>query len=144
MVTLLVDPKQAEILQLAMQNGFISLSMRNPLDSAHEARRLTRAREIAPHRGSIGVTSAADTSKAEAAAAEAAGEAPIDPKLWETLIIRGINSEKLTFPMPEGHEVQGSEPAAQQQQGAPAAEKTARAAPAPRAAAAVEAGAGEN
>ena len=44
MVTLLVDPKQAEILQLASQTGSIALAMRNPLDAEHETRRLTRAR----------------------------------------------------------------------------------------------------
>jgi len=32
LVTLLVDPKQAEALQLAVENGSISLSLRNPLD----------------------------------------------------------------------------------------------------------------
>ena len=32
-VTLLLDPRQAEALQLAMDNGSIALSMRNPLDS---------------------------------------------------------------------------------------------------------------
>jgi Flp pilus assembly protein CpaB len=31
-VVLLVDPKQAEALQLAMDNGTVSLAMRNPLD----------------------------------------------------------------------------------------------------------------
>lgn len=31
-VTLMVDPRQAEALQLAMENGSISLSVRNPLD----------------------------------------------------------------------------------------------------------------
>ena len=32
LVTLMVDPKQAEALQLAIENGSISLSLRNPLD----------------------------------------------------------------------------------------------------------------
>ena len=32
LVTLMVDPKQAEALQLAVENGSISLSLRNPLD----------------------------------------------------------------------------------------------------------------
>ncbi|MFC1792087.1 Flp pilus assembly protein CpaB, partial [Planctomycetota bacterium] len=32
LVTLMVDPKQAEALQLAVENGNISLSLRNPLD----------------------------------------------------------------------------------------------------------------
>jgi Flp pilus assembly protein CpaB len=31
-VTLLVDPKQAEVLQLASDNGTLSLTIRNPLD----------------------------------------------------------------------------------------------------------------
>ena len=60
MVTLLVDPKEAEILQLAMQAGSISLAMRNPLDAAQDARRLTRAREISPTASAGGVVTSAD------------------------------------------------------------------------------------
>jgi pilus assembly protein CpaB len=110
MVTLLVDPKQAEILQLAMQNGFISLSMRNPLDGTHEARRLTRAREIAPFRNGIGVTTSSDPAAAPKPEGDTtdAGTTAVDPKLWETLIIRGSASEKKTFPMPDGEAHEGS------------------------------------
>ena len=102
MVTLLVNPKEAEILQLAMQNGFLSLAMRNPLDAQHEARRLTRAREIAPHRGSVGVTSSSGDGPRAAEVADS--DEPVDPKLWETLIIRGSTSEKRQFPLPQGYE----------------------------------------
>jgi pilus assembly protein CpaB len=105
MVTLLVDPKQAEILQLAMQNGSISLSMRNPLDTSHEARRLTRAREIAPNRGQVGITSAATVDPFEPELKPKPREVksiePVTPEMWETLIVRGTVSEKRTFSMPE-------------------------------------------
>jgi pilus assembly protein CpaB len=110
MVTLLVDAKQAEILQLAMQNGSISLAMRNPLDASREARRLTRAREIAPGRNMAPVTSAGDdrgTDPFEQAAENSkAGSDGSTPGtgghgVWETVIIRGSVPEKRTFPMPE-------------------------------------------
>jgi pilus assembly protein CpaB len=111
MVTLLVDPKQAEILQLAMQNGAISLSMRNPLDAAKEAQRLTRAREIAPSR--IGYAVAAADPFREPAKSKVEEKQPTtkpadDPKLWETMIIRGNTSERRTFPMPAETDAQMS------------------------------------
>src|SRR4051812_3572660 len=46
MVTLLVDPKQAELIQLAIQNGSVSLSMRNPMDAGRESPRMTRTEEL--------------------------------------------------------------------------------------------------
>jgi pilus assembly protein CpaB len=130
MVTLLVDPKQAEILQLAMQNGSISLSMRNPLDTSREARRLTRAREIAPDRGQVGITSAEATvdpfepeiKPAKRAASEVKKLEPVAPELWETLIVRGTVSEKRTFSMPE--DADQSEKAAPGAKAAPVAPAT--------------------
>jgi Flp pilus assembly protein CpaB len=106
MVTVLVDPKQAEILQLAMQNGSISLAMRNPLDTGREAQRLTRAREIVPTRS---------TGSASNAAAQAFAQNPMEslkqlvapkpaaakaPESWDALIVRGTIAEKRSFPMP--------------------------------------------
>ena len=38
MITLMVDPKDAQALQLAMENGRITLAMRNPLDGTGEGR----------------------------------------------------------------------------------------------------------
>jgi pilus assembly protein CpaB len=106
MVTLLVDSKQAEILQLAMENGSISLAMRNPLDAAREARRLTRAREISPNRVAITSTPAADPFAAPPPSSDTQGDDAAtgkaqDPNTWETVIIRGSNSEKRTFKIPE-------------------------------------------
>ena len=105
-VTLLVDPKEAEILQLAMQAGSVSLAMRNPLDADHEARRLTRAREISPDGGMATLLTAWADEPFEDAPAVAAKKAeplpPAPPPNWETIIIRGKNSSTRTFPLPIG------------------------------------------
>ena len=124
MVTLLVDPKQAEILQLAMQSGSISLAMRNPLDAEQEARRLSRAREINPN---LGMTAAAvsdegdpfveETPVERPPAIEALiGGGPREGGEWETLIIRGNEHQIRTFPMPKEPGVEeGAIPAASPQ-----------------------------
>lgn len=46
MVTLLVNPTQAQILQLALQNGNVALSMRNPMDTQRVRPQFIRASEI--------------------------------------------------------------------------------------------------
>src|SRR5688572_16282289 len=46
MVTLLVTPKQAEILQLATEYGTVSLTMRNPRDNQQVPQQLTRVSEF--------------------------------------------------------------------------------------------------
>jgi pilus assembly protein CpaB len=107
MVTLLVDPKQAEILQLAMQAGSVSLSMRNPLDAEHEARRLTRAREISPDGGMATLLTAGDdpfneNSAPPRVAVKKAAPPPPPSNAWETTIIRGKTSSTRTFPLPGG------------------------------------------
>jgi pilus assembly protein CpaB len=116
MVTLLVEPKQAEILQLAMQHGSMSLSMRNPLDATREARRMTRSDELAV--SSFDFKSAANLFAAwladPAAAASQHAAAPrtaptadhapaveqtpaAKPQVWEATIIRAGVVEKRTF-----------------------------------------------
>jgi Flp pilus assembly protein CpaB len=104
MVTLLVDPKEAEILQLAMQAGSISLAMRNPLDAVQDARRLTRAREISPTASAGGVVTSADDAdpfaeKKPEPVKAAAPAAPIRNE-WLTTIIRGKESQTRAFPLP--------------------------------------------
>lgn len=47
-VTLLVDPEEAEILKLAMDEGSVSLSMRNPMDDGWMNSRGTRAGALSP------------------------------------------------------------------------------------------------
>ena len=102
MVTLLVDPKQAEMLQLAMQAGSVSLAMRNPLDAEHDARRLTRAREINPSGGvaSVVTSSAGDPFTDASAPVKKISAPPAPPSEWETTIIRGRESSIRTFPLP--------------------------------------------
>jgi pilus assembly protein CpaB len=115
MITLLVDTKQAEILQLAMQTGAISLAMRNPLDAAKESRRLTRAREISPDAGTFGVDSipidpfdeeAANQTAAQPTPDHAAAAAKGKADEWQTVIVRGSASETRTFPLPEAQSQQ--------------------------------------
>jgi pilus assembly protein CpaB len=117
MVTLMVDSKQAEILQLASQHGQISLTMRNPMDVTREGQRQTRASEllggsVAPAQPSgLAALAAAimRQEKDQETGATAAGAPAAAPRvrvrgmeLWETLIIRGGVSETKTFPMPNG------------------------------------------
>jgi pilus assembly protein CpaB len=105
MVTLLVDPKQAEVLQLATQAGSIALAMRNPLDASQEMRRLTRAREISPTSASPGVVTAIDDAdpfaeKPEPTRTAAKPAAPPPPNEWQTTVIRGNESRTRTFSLP--------------------------------------------
>jgi pilus assembly protein CpaB len=109
MITLLVDPRQAEILQLAVQNGSVSLAMRNPLDAGREAQRMTRAGEIGMPSGQPPAAPDWLTLLAKAVPKERPAPpatAPVAPKpepprLWETLIVRGTAIEKRTFPLAE-------------------------------------------
>ena len=120
MVTLLVEPKQAQLLQLAAQKGSVCLAMRNPLDKAPVTLQVTRMRELsgASEEPSLDALAAAAVKNAAEAwqanmnarpvvVADADGGAkpttqPAAPvPMWETLIIRGAKSEVRTFPMPE-------------------------------------------
>ncbi len=111
LVTLLLDAKQAEILQLARDQGSIALVMRNPTDIDAAAPRLlslsSLAREYLP--GAVG----ADGSQGFLAALRdfgqavneqlsksrpaVAAEAPTAGHEWETIIIRGQKLEKARF-----------------------------------------------
>jgi pilus assembly protein CpaB len=126
MVTLLVDPKQAEILQLATQNGSIALTMRNPLDTEQQGRRMTLARELGLYGGQSAPAPAlsalanwlipkpkaqrtsepanqavAGTQQRAARGGSPAAAAAAVRALWETQIVRGAAVEKRTFPMSE-------------------------------------------
>ena len=109
MVTLLVDTKQAEVLQLAMQSGSVSLAMRNPMDAAQESRRLTRAREIAPD-GALGVSTEAAPDPFVEKPTQVAEPAPRPVDAWETIIIRGTATQSRRFPLPTANDTI-SEPA---------------------------------
>ncbi|MDQ3440382.1 MAG: Flp pilus assembly protein CpaB, partial [Planctomycetota bacterium] len=117
-VTLLVTPKQAEILQLAAQYGVMSLSMRHPTDTAPVRQELTRISEftgneqtrsgtnlvsaLAAALMNAKLTAAAPTTKPAPAVAAAATEPPQEGNpLWEMLVVRGAKAQTQTFTMPE-------------------------------------------
>jgi pilus assembly protein CpaB len=124
-VTLMVDPKQAEALQLATENGMISLALRNPLDkgpvdteatvlSQGRLAQLGSAMTTAVMAGSEGVgTSAPPTSgptsgpgvKTEGAKVslqkEGSGETPSKSReSWPVTVIRGSQVEQEDLDMP--------------------------------------------
>lgn len=121
-VTLLVDTKQAKQLQFAMQQGALSLAMRNPLDTTDSDREQISLRTILglkPFEDEVKPAAPAGPSmlermfnKAMEASAKmaAARQQPskVDPFAktlaapeWETTVIRGDNSQKYLFPMPQ-------------------------------------------
>ena len=124
-VTLMVDPKQAEALQLATENGMISLALRNPLDKSPvdtEATVLSQGRlaqlgsamTTAVMAGSEGVgTSASPTGDltsgpgAQTGGAKTSqqkggpGEAPSKSReSWPVTVIRGSQVEQEDLDMP--------------------------------------------
>ena len=127
MVTLLVTPKQAEILQLATLYGTVALTMRNPLDNQQIAQQITRTQEFvgaskgfgfnmaswataflqnrqqSPKNAKAGATPDLFASSASAATQPSAESNP----LWEMLVVRGNTSEKRSFPLSEVHQNNG-------------------------------------
>jgi pilus assembly protein CpaB len=127
MITLLVNPKQAQILQLAVQNGNVALAMRNPLDTQRLKPQFIRTSEIQSEHSAAepelagGVDDESSglvlalrswmrsfsnaslkpaTRPSEQLAAGTSDSTIARPSLWEMLIIRGERSETRTFRMP--------------------------------------------
>jgi Flp pilus assembly protein CpaB len=120
-VTLLVDTKQAKILQLAMEQGTLSLAMRNPLDTdAGDADQISLRSIIGgadlpkPDDGkpagwerALSMVLNAGKEAARNAAAARAPKPSDDPfaasappaARWETTVIRGDKSQTYSFPM---------------------------------------------
>ncbi|MEX0655094.1 MAG: Flp pilus assembly protein CpaB [Phycisphaeraceae bacterium] len=118
LVALLVDPKQAQVLQLAMAHGSVSLAMRNPLDGEKPTTPVTTWLSEISRQGQPPRQSRADdetiralrAALAEARARPAAApntavsnDTPPEPEPhgWEVLIIRGGDKETLELPLPE-------------------------------------------
>jgi hypothetical protein len=116
MVTLLVTPKQAEVLQLATQYGTVALTMRNPLDAQKVAQNVTKLSEFTSATQGFGMNlaswAAAFTKNPPKAAprantpdlfAASPTTKPVEDTnpLWEMLVVRGNTSEKRTFPLSE-------------------------------------------
>ncbi len=101
-VTLMVTPKQAELLQLAQEHGAISLALRNPLEPVVEASEEEVRSRLSEffRRRAVEPASPASTP-ASASAAGAAKPAPTTAAQWNVTFIRGGASETQSFPMPE-------------------------------------------
>ena len=121
MITLLVTPKQAELLQLATKFGSVSLAMRNPRDNKPVKQDITRMADMAGNTDRLGTNIAKMIAGALASmpkpttkpvVAVAADPFAANPKkepaktdpLWEMLIMRGSSKETRTFPHTEVHE----------------------------------------
>jgi pilus assembly protein CpaB len=101
LVTLMVDPKQAEALQLAMEHGSVSLAMRNPLDSERSQSDATLLSEGQLAR--LADVMAADVEEAAPAPApvlEPEVQQP-EPEL-QVAVYRGTVSETVTFKLGAG------------------------------------------
>ena len=130
-IALLVDTKQAKTLQLAMEQGTLSLALRNPLDmtdadrdqvSLHSMLGLTdepeKPAEVAESKpGMLERLLAAAAARAAAAKAEKESglfanvvETKAQPK-WETTVIRGDKSQTYSFDV-EGEDSGEGTPAA--------------------------------
>lgn len=114
MVTLMVDPAQAEGLQLAAEHGRISLAMRNPLDTTEADTKSTvlnqgrLAQSGSTMKSSVlhqnlperflGEGFEEGDGSAEGGSYEAA---PADGVSWPMTVIRGVQVEKQELAMPE-------------------------------------------
>ena len=104
MVTLTLDSKQAELLQLARQYGTISLALRNPKDMAPVGMAPTMLKELSRSLASrlqrLSAVQAETTEQhAGAEVARLPAVAPISQ--WETIVIRGGTVERYVFPVPK-------------------------------------------
>jgi pilus assembly protein CpaB len=111
-VTLLVDMKQAEALQLAMDQGTLSLALRNPLDAASgggnsvsmESLMGDRYRHpVAPTPSDDMPKWGKDLAKAIDALKDSHQAAALAlPTFWETTVITGDKQETVSFPLADG------------------------------------------
>ena len=93
LVTLMVTPKDAELLQLAQQQGHVSLAMRNPMDEQRDQTAGTPLSQLTKllHKAPTPVAPQPVLAKVEC-----------KPSEWQTVIYRGGESEIQTFPMAQG------------------------------------------
>jgi pilus assembly protein CpaB len=126
-VTLMVNPRQAEALQLAMKHGTLSLGMRNPLDATGGNRKPTVLADLSDEFLSrlIRTSRPGQAVVATVPKADAQGQIPLLPGAqrplappaldgsteseirqrelpearWETLVIRGSQTTKESFPL---------------------------------------------
>ncbi len=118
LVTLLVDPTQAQALRLAMQHGTVSLAMRNPTDQTVPEAKVTLIGDLLGPIGSEPTTQTTSMpavspvfmsepgAKAEPSAMKtgempgAKVEPPPEKPHWDVTILRGGVSETRSFDLP--------------------------------------------
>jgi pilus assembly protein CpaB len=96
-VTLLVDTQQAKLLQLAMEQGSLTLALRNPLDKGHAEQTVVRMSSLFAGQASD-LPSEAQTASAHGEGAPTTGPTGLQ---WETTVLRGGASETLYFSIPK-------------------------------------------
>lgn len=112
LVTLLVDPKQAEALQLAMKHGSISLALRNPSDDEildhlptvlHDGGLVALAELLGPTvmsaDGEGRLTLAKSGNVLEDAAPLKRAVAPPKPRMHNVVVMRGVTSVDVPLPL---------------------------------------------
>ncbi len=103
-VTLLVDTQQAKLLQLATEQGSLTLALRNPLDKGHAEQAVVRMSSL---------FSGQTPEGAEAMPAGAHEGSPTTGPTglqWETTVLRGGASETLYFSIPKEESHKKSKP----------------------------------
>ncbi len=109
-VTLLVDSRQAKALQLGMEQGILSLALRNPLDASSADTELVWLHSLTgqdPKLAGNKIVPAPAELAPPAPVAMAPATAPAEEKLsikepphWDTVIMRAGAMETKSFPMP--------------------------------------------
>jgi pilus assembly protein CpaB len=93
--TLLVDTLQAKTLQMAMQQGTLSLSLRNPMDSTAGDNDTVSVNSV------VGGQKPADPFTVMAPQTPQATPVPPKDPSWDMTIIRGTEVNTESFPMPK-------------------------------------------
>jgi hypothetical protein len=96
-VTMLVDSRQAEMVKLALEEGSVSLVLRNPHDLAR------------PAAGGTDLAALSPILQMQQPTADGEPPAPLPPNIqvprplqhtWETLVLRGGTPENRSFELP--------------------------------------------
>lgn len=93
-VSLMLDARQAEALKLAMEEGRVSLVLRNPADVARQAAAGTDMAAL-----SSGLSHAPATAPAAGTAAPPPAPSPLQ-RTWDAVVLRGSERQELTFELP--------------------------------------------
>jgi len=98
-VTLLVDSRQAKILQLAMGQGTLSLALRNPMDQTNSDGQDVSLSGLF---GGPTPAAAAPVAPSDPFSAPQAPPAAQSPGSWDVTVINGQAVETKSFPVPSG------------------------------------------